>query len=267
LDLATVIGFVLGLGFFIGGIISATGSLQGLIEGYIDIPSIIIVVGGSFAATIASYTMDDLKNTPKIIKNAFSHSVTDANMVISQIIELANVARKEGLLALEEYGSNSEDDFLKKGIMLIVDGTDPELVRNILETELVFLEERHSHGKGMMDTLAAYGPAFGMIGTLIGLINMLGSLSDVDSLGPQMAIALVTTLYGSFLANVIWTPISTKLSIVSKQEVLVKELMIEGLLSIQAGENPRIIEEKLKTFIPPDTREKFDTKAGQGKEE
>lgn len=265
MDLATVIGFILGLGFFFGGILSATGSVGAAVKNYVDIPSVIIVLGGLLSATIASYSMDDLKNLGKIIKNAFVHNVTNASGIIDEIIKLANVARKEGLLALEEYGSKAEDEFLKKGIMLIVDGTDPELVRNILETELVFLEERHSHGKSMMDTMASFGPAFGMIGTLIGLVNMLSNLSDPDSLGPQMSIALITTLYGSFLANVIFTPLAKKLSIVSKSEILVKELMIEGLLSIQAGENPRIIEEKLKTFIPPDLR--TDVSGGKKQEE
>ena len=142
--------------------------------------------------------------------------------------------------------------------MLIVDGTDPELVRNILETELVFLEERHAEGRGLYETLATYGPAFGMVGTLIGLINMLGDLDDPSTLGPSMAVALITTLYGSLLANAFAAPMAGKLKYKSAEEILVKEVVVEGLLSIQAGENPRIIEEKLKTFLPPELRDKFD---------
>ena len=149
--------------------------------------------------------------------------------------------------------------------MLIVDGTDPELVRNILETELVFLEERHAEGRGLYETLAAFGPAFGMIGTLIGLINMLGDLDDPSTLGPSMAVALITTLYGSLLANAFATPMASKLKYKSAEEILVKEVVVEGLLSIQAGENPRIIEEKLKTFLPPELRDEFND-ASEGAE-
>ncbi len=138
--------------------------------------------------------------------------------------------------------------------MLIVDGTDPDLVRNILETELVFLEERHLDGQSIFQTMGTYAPAFGMIGTLIGLINMLKFLDDPSAIGPNMSVALVTTFYGSVLANVVFLPMAQKLKIRSNSEILVKELMVEGLLSIQAGENPRIIEEKLKTFIPPNMR-------------
>lgn len=173
---------------------------------------------------------------------------------MKEIIELSSVARRDGLLALEEAGNKAEDEFLKKGIMLIVDGTDPELVRNIMETELTFLEERHAEGRGLYDAMGSYAPAFGMIGTLIGLINMLQQLDDPSSVGPQMAVALITTFYGSVMANAIFIPIAAKLKIKSKQEILMKELVVEGLLSIQAGENPRIIEEKLKTFISPEMR-------------
>jgi chemotaxis protein MotA len=141
--------------------------------------------------------------------------------------------------------------------MLIVDGTDPELVRNILETELVFLEERHTEGQNVFETMGTYAPAFGMIGTLIGLINMLKYLDDPSTIGPNMSVALVTTFYGSVLANVVFLPLAHKLKVRSKSEILVKELMVEGLLSIQAGENPRIIEEKLKTFIPPEMRKDY----------
>ena len=174
--------------------------------------------------------------------------------MIHQIIDLSNIARKEGLLALEESANSLEDDFMKKGILLIVDGTDPELVRNILETELVNIDARHKKLIGFWKQVGAMGPAWGMIGTLIGLINMLKNLSDPDTIGPNMSVALVTTLYGSMLANWISSPVATKLSTNNDIEIMMKEVMVEGLLSIQAGENPRVIEEKLKSFLSPAAR-------------
>lgn len=174
--------------------------------------------------------------------------------LIGKIIELSNVARKEGLLALEEVAGNLDDEFMKKGILLIVDGTEPELVRGILETELDNMDARHKKIAGFYDNWAALGPAWGMIGTLVGLINMLADLNDMASVGPNMAVALVTTLYGSLIANWLCVPIANKLKLINNNEYQMKEIIIEGLLSIQAGENPRVIEEKLKSFLSPDAR-------------
>ena len=252
MDISTVVGLFLGLVFIIGGIVTS-----GELGSYFHLPSLIIVLGGTIASTLASFPIKNFLNTSKVIKKAFVYKETSPDEVIEEIISLANVARKEGLLSLEEYAEKLEDEFLKKGIMLIVDGTDPELVRNIMETELVFLEERHMEGQSIFETMGTYAPAFGMIGTLIGLINMLKYLDDPSAIGPNMSVALVTTFYGSMLANVIFLPLAKKLKVRSKSEILVKELMVEGLLSIQAGENPRIIEEKLKTFIPPEMRRDY----------
>jgi len=174
--------------------------------------------------------------------------------MIKNIIDLSNVARKEGLLSLEEAASDLDEPFLKKGILLVVDGTDPDLVRAILETELISVEERHKKVIGFWDTVATMGPAWGMIGTLLGLIAMLKDLNDPSSIGPAMALALITTLYGSLLANWLATPIANKLRVNNAAEMQQKEVMIEGLLSIQAGENPRVIEEKLKSFLSPKDR-------------
>ena len=252
MDISSAIGLLLGFGFIIGGIVTS-----GEITSFWDLPSVIIVLGGTIASTLASFPMKNFLNTGKIIKKAFFYKETSPDEVIVEIIQLANIARKEGLLSLEEYAEKLDDEFLEKGIMLIVDGTDPDLVRNIMETELIFLEERHSEGQSIFETMGTYAPAFGMIGTLIGLINMLKVLDDPNAIGPSMSVALVTTFYGSMLANVVFLPLAQKLKIRSKSEILVKELMVEGLLSIQAGENPRIIEEKLKTFIPPNMRKNY----------
>ncbi len=252
MDFATAIGFLTGFGFLIWGIANS-----GDLSNFYNFPSIVIVCGGTIAATFISYPLSKVIRTLKVVKNAVSTKKKLASDVINQIINLANIARKEGLLALEEAGENIEDQFLKKGILLIVDGTDPELVRNILETELTFMEERHKEGQGIFDAMGTYAPAFGMIGTLIGLINMLATLEDPATVGPKMSVALVTTFYGSVLANLLFIPIANKLRGKSKNETLLKELMVEGLLSIQAGENPRIIEEKLLTFLSPEMRDSF----------
>lgn len=252
MELSSILGLILGIIFIIWGIYES-----GDISAYWNIPSIILTLGGTIASTITSFPIRDIGNVLKVAKNAFVHTETSLDQVIIDIITLANIARKEGLLSLEEYADNLDDEFLSKGIMLIVDGTEPDLVRNIMETELLYLEERHANGQRLFETAASYAPAFGMIGTLIGLINMLRTIDDPSTIGPSMSVALVTTFYGVVLANVVFLPLARKLKARNNEEILAKELIVEGLLSIQAGENPRIIEEKLKTFIPPSMRKNY----------
>lgn len=249
MDLASVFGLVGGI-----AVILITILISGDLAGYVDIPSIVCTFGGTIAMTFMAFPIRKLKEGFASLKYVFVYKETDAEYVIKSIIDLANIARKEGLLALEEAAQQLKDDFLQKGVLLIVDGTDPELVRNILETELSFIEERHKSNQGVFEFMAAIGPGFGMLGTLIGLINMLANLSDPSTVGPNMAVAIVTTLYGSIIANVFCNPVVNKLKIRSSQESLMKEVMLEGMLSIQAGENPRIIEEKLKAFMSPKLR-------------
>nr|WP_094547659.1 MotA/TolQ/ExbB proton channel family protein [Petroclostridium xylanilyticum] len=255
MDIATIIGFVLGLFFILLSI-----AMGGPLMLFYNVPSIMITLGGTFCATLIQYPLDKFINAFKTIKHAVKVRALAPAEIIRGIIELANIARKEGLLALEEAAAQIDDKFLQKGVLLIVDGTDPELVRNILETELAFIEGRHKESQGIFEAMASYGPAYGMIGTLIGLIQMLNKLSDPSTIGPAMAVALITTFYGSILANFIFTPIAGKLKVRSAEEILLKEVMIEGLLSIQAGENPRIIEEKLKAFLAPKLRESIGKK-------
>lgn len=255
MDLATIIGIVVGMGFVIGGIMA-----DGSIMDFWDIASVLIVIGGTVAATLVAYPLSNVMETFKIAAKAFKSQEEDPYEIIVQINALANIARKEGLLALEEASEDIDEEFLKKGAMLIVDGTDPELVRNLLETELSFVEERHGMGQGILETMGSFAPAFGMVGTLIGLINMLQKLDDPSSIGPSMGVALITTFYGSLLANLFFIPMANKLKLKSREEILRKEIMVEGLLSIQAGENPRIIEEKLKAFLPPKSRKSLSTK-------
>ncbi len=192
----------------------------------------------------------------------FKDTTVDPGETINKIIELSNVSRKEGLLALEEAANDVTDEFLKKGIMLVVDGTDAELVRGILETDMLCMEDRHKSTVSFWEFWGEQGPAWGMIGTLIGLINMLKNLEDSSTIGPNMSVALVTTLYGSMIANWLCAPFANKLKKNNELEVSLKTLTIEGLLSIQAGENPRVIEEKLKSFLSPDKREALSTDDG-----
>ena len=234
--------------------------IDGTIGEFINIPSVFVVIGGVIAATIVSYPMSVLKGLVKIVASAFKAKKVDLSEDVENIIKIANIARREGILALEETVSETGDFFLKKGIMLIVDGSDPELVKSIMETELDFIRERHSQGQAVMLQMSSYSPAFGMIGTLIGLINMLGRLDDPSALGPGMAVALITTFYGSCMANLVFTPIAKKLGSMSDEEYLKKEMLLEGILSIQDGENPRIIREKLNAFLPESQVEQIEKK-------
>ncbi len=250
MDIASIIGIVLGLFMLVFGILSNGAS----IIDYVDVASAIITFGGAFASTLTSHTMQDFISGIKGITLAFKVPVINTSEMIKNIIDLSNVARKEGLLSLEEAAADLDEPFLKKGILLVVDGTDPDLVRAILETELISVEARHKKVINFWDTLANLGPAWGMIGTLVGLVNMLNNMDDPSAIGPAMAVALITTLYGSLLANWLATPVANKLRVNNEAEMQQKEVMIEGLLSIQAGENPRVIEEKLKSFLAPKDR-------------
>ncbi len=242
--ISTLAGFAFGIAAVIISIV-----LNGDLSDFFNIPSIFIVVGGTIASTMISFPMSELKKIGVLIKFAITKDKVDIQKDIDMIIKMANLARKEGLLALEDAVGDMEDPFMKNGILLILDGTDPELIKSVLETEMFFMEERHAGGRKIFEAMASFAPAYGMIGTLIGLINMLVNLNDSEALGPAMAIALVTTFYGVLLANFIFTPMANQLAHRSKHEQLQKEIIIEGVLSIQDGENPRVIKDKLMAFI------------------
>ena len=256
MDLGLIIGLVAGMGFTLLSILLSAGMDIMAVVSFLDAPSFMITVGGAMSAVIGSYPLPKFINAMKSVSKILKPDTTDPIVAIKDIIELANVARKEGLLALDDK-SVDMDPFLRKGIMLVVDGTDQELVRNVLETEMGYIEDRHKENIEVWELMASQFPAWGMIGTLIGLVLMLQNMSDPSSIGPQMAVALITTFYGSLFANWLSTPIANKMKFYSKQEMLVKEVTIEGILSVAAGENPRIIEEKLKVFISPSLRDTF----------
>lgn len=267
MDIATILGMVLCLGLVLYGIVNGDNGIDfAALQHFIDLPSVYITIGGSFSCMLASYELKEYLNNLKAFALIFKVPKFDTSTIIQKIIDLSNVARKEGLLSLEEAASDLDDEFLKKGILLIVDGTDPELVRGIMETELSSIEGRHNSVVSFFERFAAMGPAWGMIGTLIGLVNMLYNMEDSSKIGPAMAVALLTTLYGSMIANWLCLPATFKMKNFNGEEMMVKEIMIEGLLSIQAGENPRVIEEKLKSFLSPAQRAATST-GDEGSEE
>lgn len=262
MDLASLVGIVLCIVFVLFGIMTGDQGPVAIMN-FLEYKSALITFGGAFCSVlITTGNLKEYVNDLASIKLIFKMPSANQQEIIKTIISLSNTARKEGLLALEEAAEEIQDEFLKKGINLIVDGTDPELVRSILETELDCITTRHKDKISFWENLAAMGPAWGMIGTLIGLINMLKLLDDPSSIGPQMAVALITTLYGSLLANWIGTPVATKLKANNDIEIMMKGVMVEGLLSIQAGENPRVIEEKLKSFLAPSERSSMSENEG-----
>ena len=266
MELGTIVGLLAGLVFIVLSIFITGGGDIGGVTTFLHGPSTLIVLGGTIASGLIAVKLKNFIVSFKAVGVTFSPPVLDPAAAIDTIVQLANTARKEGVLALEESAANMGDQFLKKGVMLIVDGTDPELVKGIMETELGYTDERHSSVAAFFENLATYAPSWGMIGTMIGLILMLGDMQDPDTLGPMMSIALITTFYGCILANFLFNPIASKLRDISKEEILFRTVMVEGMLSIQAGENPRIIEEKLKSFLAPALRGDVGASKGKGGE-
>ena len=219
-----------------------------------NIPSVLIVIGGTIMATLASNPLAQVGAFLSVYLKTIKTSATSPNELIEKIVGFAETARREGILALEQAVEEANDEFLSGGIRLAVDGTEPDLIMDILETELLYIEERHNQASEMIARAAEMAPAFGMIGTLVGLVLMLKDMSDPAAIGPAMAIALLTTLYGSIMANVFLNPVAAKLKIYSKEEVLSKKIIIEGIMAIQQGDNPRIVEHKLSVFLPPSLR-------------
>jgi len=251
LDIGTVIGLVVAVGAIMISVVVGGGNLMDLVNG----PSIFVVLVGTMGATLVSFPIARLlKLHTVVLKSVFSKS-SDLVETIKDLVRFAEVARREGILSLENLIGEMKDPFIVRGVKMAVDGTDPELIRTIMETELEALMERHGQGKQILDTIGRYAPAFGMIGTLMGLIAMLANMDDPSAIGPGMAVALITTLYGAFIANVFTGPLADKLQARDAEEILVKTIIISGVMAIQSGDNPRIVESKLMTFLPPSKRE------------
>lgn len=226
------------------------GSIMSLVQ----VNAAILIFGGTLGATMTSVSLNQFVGMFKYLRIALFGKSEDPLLAIETLVELASVARREGILALEEQMTGFSDPFLQSGIQLVVDGVDPELVKSMLETEIMFIEERHESAAGVFETAGGYAPTMGIIGTVMGLVHVLGNLKDVNALGPQIATAFTATLYGVASANIFWLPIGNKLKKRNKAEMLLREIMVEGILSIQAGENPKILDQKLKTFLAPSAR-------------
>ncbi len=249
MDIATIIGVVGGLALI--GV--AIGPAQ--LVYFVSVPSFLLVVGGAAAALFVNYPLSDVIAMINVMKKTLLYKVQSPKEVIPQLVEYASTARKDGILALQSVSKQGDDPFLNKGLQLAIDGAEPQTILKILETEVEYIRERHRIGAEMAQTFGTYLPAFGMIGTLVGLVLMLQNLDDPSSIGPSMAIALITTFYGALLANLVFLPMAGKLKKRSADETLVKELLTEGIVSIASGDNPRIIEQKLHVFLLPKLRE------------
>jgi chemotaxis protein MotA len=250
-DLATVIGLFLGLTGVLGGAV-----IEGVHIGFlVRLSPFLIVAVGSAGATIMSFPGDVMQQFVPVLRKAFQKQELEPEGIVTQLVGFATKARREGLLGLEEEAENIADPFMKKGLQLVVDGTDIEMIRNIMETDIAFLEARHKIGESIFGTFGGFSPTLGIIGTVMGLIHALSQMGTGGGSGAQIAGAIATafiaTFYGISFANLIFLPISFKLKQNSQQEVLLREVMLEGILSISAGDNPRIVEEKLKAFLPP----------------
>lgn len=249
MDLATIVGIIAGLLLVIVTILM--GGDAGI---FVHVPSMMVVFGGATAATLINFQLKEILGVMNVVRKAFFSDNFNSVKLIEDIVSLSRRARKEGLLAIDRQVNQIEDPYLRTGMEMVVDGTEPELIRNVLETELSYLSERHKVGQQIFNAMGTYAPAFGMIGTLIGLISMLTKLDDPSQIGGGMAVALITTFYGAVAANLIFLPIAGKLKNRSDSEVVMKEMIIEGVLSIQFGEHPSTIERKLLNFIPPKQR-------------
>lgn len=249
MDIGTLIGIVLSFGLMVWAIL-----FGGPLSIFIDIPSIAIVIGGSIGVALINYPLGDIIGTVGVIKKTILIKEPDTNKLIAQMLDFSAKARKGGILSLQDQIDSIEDKFLVKALQMAVDGQEPSELKAILTTEVDNLAARHSYGSEILNTLGAIGPAMGMIGTLIGLVQMLQNMSDPAAIGPAMAVALLTTFYGAVLANILFIPMAGKLKARSKTEVLQKMVIIEGMESILSGENPRVMEQRLHTYLAPKKR-------------
>ncbi len=273
MNIVYLIGLALAIFFtFFGIAVSMDGLVPTLdvtkLGNFFDVPSLLIVVGGTLAVVVACYPKL-AKSFPAHVKIMLRAKAFDPSIYVEQLTELAQIARKNGLLALEEKANEQTDPFFKQAIMLIVDANDPDRVRSILENDIEQTSARHQEVVAMYERGSNAAPAFGMIGTLIGLINMLKALdgADMDSLGPNMSVALVTTFYGSLLAHVLFNPIAANLTARDEEEILCRQIIVEGIMAIQSGENPKFLRERLMTFMRQKMREGEFQSGGREKKE
>lgn len=249
MDLATFIGLILGYTLLLTALYIGPG-----LAVYVDLPSFLIVVGGVIGIILMNFPLNRVFNVLNIVFKTFFIKEEDPFATIKQLVNFAVKARRDGILALEAAENEIADDFLKEGLRLAIDGNEPEVIKNIMETELNYLEERHKESVSILEKIGEFSPAMGMLGTLIGLVAMLQTMDDPSTIGPSMGLAIITTFYGSIIANFFALPLAGKLKIRSKEEIINKEIMLAGIMSIQAGDNPRIVEKRLNAFLKPALR-------------
>jgi len=249
MDIATILGVISAFGLVFIAIFMGGG-----VQLFINVPALMIVVGGTLGATMISYPLGDVFGVFSVVRKALFTKNISTNEMIKMFVNFSKKSRKEGILALEGDIKDVNNEFLRKGMQLSIDGLEPQEISDVLETEIDFIRSRHQLGAEVFTTMGTYSPALGMIGTLIGLVQMLQRLDDPGAIGPAMAVALLTTFYGSIMANIMFLPVAGKLRTRSKEEVLAKEMTIQGIISISNGDNPRILEQKLLPFLPPNQR-------------
>jgi len=249
LDIATFIGILIAGGLVISSIIMGGNGAW-----FVNYPSLMIVIGGTMGATLLSYPLSEIMSVFGVAKHVFTHRSQNVNELIKLLVDFAKKARREGILSFEQEVKKLDDPFLVKGLQLAIDGMESNAIEDILSTEIQSIEERHKLGAEIFYTMGTFAPAIGMLGTIIGLVQMLMQMEDPSKIGGPMAIALLTTFYGVLLANLLFLPIAGKLKTRSKQEILISEMVMEGIISIQSGDNPRIVEQKLKAFVSPKAR-------------
>lgn len=249
MDIATIAGIFTGVTLIVLAILSGSP-----LTTFIHVPSMMITLGGTIAATFINYPLKTVLGVVAIIKKTVLFKSATPTAMIEKIVKYAEKARKEGMLALEDESETETEEFLRLGLRLAVDGTDPGLLQKILDNDINALQRRHEVGISVVTSMGTFAPAFGMIGTLVGLVQMLSNMSSPDGIGAGMAVALLTTFYGAFMANVFFLPLAGKLKNRSAEELMIRDLTVEGIISIQTGDSPRIVEEKLKSFLAPKDR-------------
>jgi len=252
-DVLTPVGLTIGVVMLFFGIVY-NGGISGLLS-FVDPASLLIVLGGLLSGLLVSFSLKDIKQMARVMKQSFSSDERKLQDLIDTFVHLSDRARREGLLSLEMEIDQVKDRFLRKGVMLAIDGVDPDVINDILNAEIAAMEERHRKGRAILEKAGDYAPAWGMIGTLIGLVLMLKNLNDPSTLGPNMAIALLTTLYGSLLANLVFIPVAAKLELKTEEEAFLKQIIIEGVIGVQSGQNPKLLQEKLSAFLSEEERE------------
>ena len=249
MDMGIIVGFI-GVWVLIAWALLGSGD----VTMFIDTPSAILVIGGSSMIVLYATPVRYIKQVLAIIKKACFYQSDPVEKLIENMVHYAEIARRDGILSLENTTKDIKDEFIVNGIQMAVDGTDPELIEQIMTNELDNLIDRHEVGKGIFETAGKYAPAMGMIGTLVGLVIMLKNMDDPAAIGPGMAVALLTTLYGALIANGVVGPLADRLARRSAEEVMIKTIIIKGVMAIQSGDNPRVVEQKLRTFLPPAVR-------------